>query len=157
MSVSEELKAESKSYPVNHRTFKVPANAYTAALTGYISSRLSKKLNDFSSLDQFEDSIKLAQVIAEIIEPGADILSLPLRRMLFSGDESIQLPLCEEFSLASPALITNDNTAKTNFFKNLKFELQTSDSFHFMVSFIRASGLQLLLNPLESLDRKSVV
>ena len=149
MSISEELRTESKLYPENHRTFKVPANAYMSALTQYISSRLSKKLNDFSSLDQFEDSIKLAQLIAETIEPGAEILSLPLRRVLFSQDEAIQLPLCEDFSLASPSLITNDKTAKTNFFKNLKFELQTSDSFHFMVSFIRASGLQLLLNPLE--------
>ncbi|MFK0572052.1 DUF3427 domain-containing protein [Endozoicomonas sp.] len=121
-----------------------------AALTQYISSRLSEKLNHFSNQDQFEDSIKLAQLIADTIEPGAETLSLPLRRILFSRDETIQLPLCEDFSLASPSLITNDKTAKTNFFKNLKFELQTTDSFHFMVSFIRASGLQLLLNPLES-------
>ncbi|WP_067514967.1 DUF3427 domain-containing protein [Endozoicomonas ascidiicola] len=154
MPIFEELQSESKTYPENHRTFKVPANAYMAALTQYISSRLTKKLSNLSQDDQFEDSIQLAQLIAELIEPDSETLSLPLRRVLFSTDSTLQLPLCDHFSLGASSLITNDKTAKTNFFKNLKFELQTSDNFTFMVSFIRSSGLQLLLNPLESFQQR---
>ncbi len=154
MSISEELQTQSKTYPENSRTFKVPANAYITALNQYISSRLLKKLTYHSTADQFEESIKLAQFLAKSIEPDSEPLELPLRRILFTPDESIQLPLCENFSLAYPSLITNDKTAKTNFFKNLKFELQTADSFHFMVSFIRRSGLQLLINPLETFSHR---
>ncbi|WP_066014546.1 DUF3427 domain-containing protein [Endozoicomonas atrinae] len=149
MSISEELQSDSKAYPENQRTFKVPANAYVTALTQYICTQLSDKLSHFANADQFEDSIQLTQLIATTIDSGSKNLSLPLRRVLFSEDESLQLPLYDDFSLTSPSLITNDKTAKSNFFKNLKFELQTSDHFHFMVSFIRSSGLQLLLSPLE--------
>lgn len=150
MSITEELQSENKFYPDNQRAFKVPANAYVSALTQHISSQVSEKLEFFSEKDQFEDIIRLTQSLTEVVKPGAEPLSLPLKRMLFSQDEAIRLPLSEDFSLSSPSLITNDKIAKTNFFKNLKFELQTAESFSFMVSFIRMSGLQLLINPLES-------
>ena len=150
MSISEELQSESKSYPENQRTFKVPTNTYVSALTQHISQQVTAQLEYFSKQDQFEDIVNLTKAVSDIINPEDEPLSLPLKRVLFSHDENMRLPLSDAFSLSSPLLITNDKTAKTNFFKNLKFELQTADSFHFMVSFIRSSGLQLLLNPLDS-------
>ena len=150
MSIFEELQAENTEYPENQRTFQIPPSAYVTALNQHISSHLLDKLNHFASEDQFEESIKLANAMAETLVQNNSPLSLPLKRLLFSKDKGVRLPLCDDFSLTSPYLITNDKTAKSNFFKNLKFELQTADSFHFMVSFIRNSGLQLLLNPLES-------
>lgn len=155
MSIHEELQIESKTYPENSRTSNVPANGYVTALSQYINSQLLNKLTEHSTTDQFEESITLAQKLAESIIPGKPKpLKLPLKRVIYSPDETVRLPDCENFSLASPSLITNDKTAKTNFFKNLKFELQTADSFDFMVSFIRNSGLQLLINPLSSFTQR---
>ena len=154
MSITEELQFENKSYPDNQRAFKVPANAYVSALTQHINSQISEKLELFSEKDQFENIIQLTQALTDVVKPGTEPLSLPLKRMFFSQDEAIHLPLSEDFSLSSPTLITNDKTAKTNFFKNLKFELQTADNFNFMVSFIRMSGLQLLINPLGSFHQR---
>ncbi|AMO58289.1 restriction endonuclease subunit R [Endozoicomonas montiporae] len=150
MSVSEELKAEQKAYPENQRVFKVPAGAYTSTLLQHINRQISDRLEYYSQKDQFEGIIQLTQSISSLVEPECEGLSLPLRRVLFSKDNHVHLPLSDDFSLISPSLITNSKTAKTNFFKNLKFELQTADQFNFMVSFIRKSGLQLLLNPLQS-------
>jgi HKD family nuclease len=54
-----------------------------------------------------------------------------------------------EFFLSNPLLLTNSSSDQFNLFKGLKYELQTADQASFMVSFIRWSGLQLLIRPLD--------
>ncbi|AMD94201.1 DUF3427 domain-containing protein [Leptotrichia sp. oral taxon 847] len=53
-------------------------------------------------------------------------------------------------------LILNEKTKFKNFFIYLKNELLNCKKFHFIVSFIRYSGLQILLSTLDELEKKGI-
>ena len=53
-------------------------------------------------------------------------------------------------------LILNEKTKFKNFFIYLKNELLNCKNFYFIVSFIRYSGLQILLSVLDELEKKGI-
>ncbi len=53
-------------------------------------------------------------------------------------------------------LIINEKTKFINFFVYLKEELLNCQKFYFVVSFIKYSGIQLLINTLDELDKKGI-
>ena len=78
-------------------------------------------------------------------------LSFPLKSVQEGVSETTP-----DFLLVENKLITNEKTKFQNFFKELKNELRTCKSFKFTVSFIRHSGLQLIIKELKNLEEKGV-
>ncbi|WP_244151157.1 DUF3427 domain-containing protein [Parageobacillus thermantarcticus] len=62
----------------------------------------------------------------------------------------------EDLFLSRLNLLHNDKHSMKNFFKALKYEMLTADSVDFMVSFIRMSGLQLIIRPLLELEKRNI-
>jgi HKD family nuclease len=60
------------------------------------------------------------------------------------SDQEGDLNLVKDY-LNETELIFNDKKRRKNFFKVLKEEMLTSEQIDFMVSFIRMSGVQLLI------------
>ncbi|MBC9875448.1 DUF3427 domain-containing protein [Macrococcoides bohemicum] len=65
--------------------------------------------------------------------------------------EKYKYEIQKEFSLLETKLITNDHTTYNYMIDQLKNELLTCDSFDIIVSFIRGSGLNMLVNTLNIL------
>lgn len=80
-----------------------------------------------------------------------ETLSFPLK----SVNEGVS-NVTPDFLMIQNKLITNERTKFQNFFKDLKNELRTCNSFKFTVSFIRYSGLQLIINELKDLEEKGI-
>ena len=53
-------------------------------------------------------------------------------------------------------LIVNEKTKFKNFFTYLKEELENCNSFYFIVSFIKFSGIQLLISTLDELEKRGI-
>lgn len=79
--------------------------------------------------------------------------SFPLRKITFSDSEIHEEDYIDsDFEIKKNKIIFNEKTRYQNFFKELKNELRTCNEFFFMISFIRMSGLQLILSELKELE-----
>jgi HKD family nuclease len=72
---------------------------------------------------------------------------------MYRYDEQ-ELPIIRDQYLSKIQLIANEPQSMNNFFKTLKFEMLTADSVDWMVSFVKMSGVQLLIRPLQELQRQ---
>lgn len=80
---------------------------------------------------------------------GGETLSFPLKTYRKHQEEDYLTP---DFFMSEDKLITNEKTRYQNFFKQLKNELRSCTEFSMMVSFIKSSGVQLLLRELDYLE-----
>lgn len=80
---------------------------------------------------------------------GGEKLEFPLRTYRHHNQGDYLTP---DFLMGENKLITNEKTKYQNFFKDIKNELRSCTSFSFMVSFIKNSGIQLLLRELDFLE-----
>jgi superfamily II DNA or RNA helicase/HKD family nuclease len=145
---NEELVFKDSNLSLESRVFNISPGAYLNSLTFQVVRKINEVINTHSKNEDFKNIITLIEQLNTLLGEKR-VLELPLKRVLWSDSNGAVIPITEEISLAQNVLITNAKTAKTNFFKNLKFEFQTCDSFDLMVSFIRMSGLQLLIQSLE--------
>ncbi|UTH13250.1 DUF3427 domain-containing protein [Macrococcus equipercicus] len=109
--------------------------------------KVSQELSEY--LDQ--SSIELAEYISN--RTSQSIKSIPFRLSLY-GNKSIEKyrhELTNDFQLLESKLITNDHQSGNYLINHLKNELLTCDSFDIIVSFIRGSGLNMLVNTLNIL------
>ncbi|GLV14031.1 DNA repair helicase [Alicyclobacillus hesperidum] len=150
--IYEELQQANKQYPqLNQRSTVVPPNLYAQFLTQQITRDIGLKLQKLANEQRYDEMMKLTQGIESIINENQDSsFHKPLSTITYRYDDEY-IPIYPDMYLAHPAFISNHATGTyaPNFFKFLKYELQTADQIYFMVSFIRWSGIQLLLRTID--------
>ncbi|NRR05927.1 DUF3427 domain-containing protein [Brevibacillus sp. RS1.1] len=148
----EELYRNNKEYPENNRVTPIHPRNYANALTQLMARRIGQALHDLASNENYMEMINLVQEIDQKINTNSQInLHSPLSTIHYRSDERVLPNIYPELFFTNPLLITNQGKGTNNFFKTLKTELNTADQADFMVSFIRWSGLQLLLRPFDEL------
>lgn len=149
--IYEELLVANKEYPDKKSIYSLSPSEYMEALINHMARRLENKFKQLFHQAKHNEMIDLTQKIGDLIHlESKEILSLPLSSIMYRYD-GLDLPIHHNMQLSKIELISNDTTRMKNFFKTLKFEMLTADSVDFMVSFIRNSGLQLLVRPIEEL------
>jgi superfamily II DNA or RNA helicase/HKD family nuclease len=147
--VFEELLHKNKPYPTNQHTSPLLPQQYSNALIQQMIKDISQSFQQLAADNQYEKIFELTDKIRRVIREQDEFeYDLPLKAIHYRNDERM-LPMYPEFFLSHPLLLTNSSTEQFNLFKALKYELQTADHANFMVSFIRWSGLQLLIRPLD--------
>ncbi|MCP1225573.1 DUF3427 domain-containing protein [Sebaldella sp. S0638] len=115
----------------------VPYDQYSSMLKHEILMFFSQNLDKKISLNDYDNAVKLTETVI---------------------DKKFELPLQFNRSNYNTGnfLIVNRKTQFKNFFTYLKEELNSCDSFCFIVSFIKFSGIQLLINTLDELKRQGI-
>ncbi|KAA6447298.1 DUF3427 domain-containing protein [Bacillus swezeyi] len=149
----EKLRQNNEKYPSNNKTQYLTPREYTEVLTLHVANKLSQTIQTLVDQDKYEEALQLSEKISSLLSKG-DSFSLPLSMILFSQN-GLEVPSVEDFSLTRLNLLAN-NHSHDNFFKTLKNEMLTSDRVDFMVSFTRWSGVQLLVSPLDELEKRNV-
>lgn len=103
----------------------------------------------------FNEIIELTEHISNLVSDHQQEFSLPLSMITYNYSNK-ELPVIEDLFLSRLNLLHNDKNSMKNFFKILKYEMLTADSVDFMVSFIRMSGLQLIIRPLLELEKQNI-
>src|SRR5699024_8966518 len=89
---------------------------------------------------------------------SGELNTFPMALTLY-GDQNIEEykhELTDDFQMMESKLIVNDDSTGEKLLNHLKNELLTCSSFDIIVSFIRGSGLNLLINTLELLQKYNV-
>lgn len=112
---------------------------YSNVLKQQIFTFFSKSIDRKIDENKYDEAIKFTENILDTK------YELPLQL-----DNSINKNHVNNF------LIINRKTEFKNFFTFLKEELDSCDSFYFVVSFIKFSGIQLLINTLDELEKRGI-
>ncbi|MFT9849491.1 DUF3427 domain-containing protein [Aneurinibacillus sp. REN35] len=148
----EEIKRKDKEYPKNAETYVLAPNRYAGLLTQYIAEKIGHTLKELESKDRYSEMVDLVYQIEQGLAPSQFTeLYTPLSMMHYDIATPLLPRLSGESFLREPSLITNQKKEGRSFFKELKFELMTADRADFVVSFIRWSGLQLLLRAFDEM------
>ena len=105
-------------------------------------------------LDEIKNNLK-GQGYEKIYDIYEKLVGETLKFPLQSVNEGIT-GVSPDFLLIENKFIANERARFQNFFKEIKNELRSSEKFFFAVSFIKHSGLQLLLKELTELEEKGV-
>ena len=115
----------------------VPYDQYSSMLKYEILTFFSQILDEKISLNDYDNAVNMTESVL---------------------NTKFELPL--QFNRSncnnSNFLIVNQKTKFKNFFTYLKEELNSCDSFCFIVSFIKFSGIQLLINTLDELKNRGI-
>ena len=125
----EELKKKNKNYQSNFSLIH-PIENYE----NFILREISENLKD----QGYEKVLEVYETLK------GETLEFPLR----SIREGVETTT-PDFLLVENRLIVNERIKFQNFFKELKNQLRTTGKFYFTISFIRFSGLQLIINELK--------
>lgn len=89
---------------------------------------------------------------------SGDLNSFPLALSLYGNQnlDEYKHELTDDFQLMESKLIVNDHSTGEFLLNHLKNELLTCSSFDIIVSFIRGSGLNLLINTLDLLHKYNI-
>ena len=112
---------------------------YSNILKQEIFLKYSKKIDKIILNGDYDKAIKFVEEELEIK------YELPL-----------QLPMNTRKYSSKNFLIINEKTKFKNFFTYLKEELENCNSFYFIVSFIKFSGIQLLISTLDELEKRGI-
>ncbi|KZZ83044.1 DUF3427 domain-containing protein [Bacillus sp. SJS] len=151
----EELFLTGKEYPEAHVIQRLSPKEYIEVLVLHAARRLSEKFTSLIENDQYSEMTRLASELSSLLKDVGDQFSLPLSMVTYNRDGK-EMPYFQDFFLSRLNLLHNEKHSIKNFFKTLKFEMLTADSAEFMVSFIRMSGLQLLIQPLLELEQRGI-
>lgn len=150
----EELYRKNKEYPENNRITPIHPRNYANALTQVMAQRIGNALHKLASDEKYLEMFNLVQEIDQKIDTSSQIdLHSPLSTVHYRYDGRVLPHIYPELFFTNPMLITNQGKGTHNFFKTLKTEMHTADQADFMVSFIRWSGLQLLLRSFDELRK----
>jgi len=149
----EELEIKNKEYPENQTTNPLAQVDYIENLIHFAGRKIGDRFNRLAEDGDFSEIIRLTEEITKLADGNNDELKRPLANILYNYENN-ELPISEIYQLSKPEFISNEKGSMKNFFKSLKFELMTSDGADFMVSFLRFSGLQILLKPLDELAKR---
>jgi len=151
----EELKLNNKEYPETKLIQSLAPKEYIEVLTLHAARKLSERFNYLAKNNRFSEIIQLTEQLTKLVSEPNEEFELPLSMITYSYDHD-NLPITEDIFLSRLSLIHNQKHTIKNFFKTLKYEMLTADAIDFMVSFIRMSGLQLLIRPLKELEKRGV-
>jgi superfamily II DNA or RNA helicase/HKD family nuclease len=148
----EEIKRKTKEYPEKAETYILAPRKYASTLTQYIAERIGHTLKRLEDTDRYMEMIELVYQIERQLQTSQhDEFATPLSIIHYNSESSLLPRLSGDSFLREPFLITNQKQLGRNFFKELKFELMTADRADFIVSFVRWSGLQLLLRAFDEM------
>ncbi|PTX49817.1 superfamily II DNA or RNA helicase [Melghirimyces profundicolus] len=152
--IYEELFVSGKDYPDQQAIHPLNPSDYVQALIHHSARQLEEKFRELADQAKHNEIVDLTHEISQILKlEGETPLSLPLSTILYRYDQQ-SLPFQPDQFLSKIDLISNDQHRMKNFFKSLKFEMSTADGADWMVSFIRMSGLQLLIRPLQEFQAR---
>lgn len=154
-SFFEELQLLAKQYPDTSVIQRLSPKDYIEVLVLHSAKQLAHKLKGLAEENRFDEIIQLTKHISTLVSNNEDSFSLPLSMITYTYGQR-EIPIIEDFFLSRLHLLYNDKHTMKNFFKTLKYEMLTADSVDFMVSFIRMSGLQLLIRPLLMLEKERI-
>lgn len=110
---------------------------------------IGNRFKELEESDDFGAIISLSNKLRGLIPNfGQYDVDMPVKVIHYRTDEQ-WLPTYPELFLSNPLLITNTHRETVSLFRALKYELQTADQVYFMVSFVRWSGLQLILSAID--------
>jgi len=144
----EELLGLQSTYPKDQRTHPLNPKDYGSAVLNQISREIGERLSDLAKAGDHQRLIELAETIRGQLNAATIRWHSPLTSIQYRNDGHA-VPTYPQLFLSTPALITNHGDRSQNFIKTLKFELNTADRADLMVSFIRWSGVQLLIPAFE--------
>lgn len=156
----------------SNRYFKIfeTQDAYELTAERYLISKklLSKEqtvqyfLNE-QQMSIFNEILKRQEEGYNLADALSNVSNQPINNVPYQlsliGDkalEDIKLEISKDFQLHETKLITNDKQTNEYLIDHLKSELLTCKSFDIIVSFIRGSGLNMLINTLNILERKGI-
>lgn len=151
----EELKISNKLYPETNLIQHLSPKEYIEVLTLHAARKLSERFQELAEKNRYSEIIQLTEQLTQLVSDREEELALPLSMITYSYSHH-ELPVTEDTFLSRLSLIHNQKHTIKNFFKTLKYEILTADAVDFMVSFIRMSGLQLLIRPLKELEKNGV-
>ena len=132
----EELKKKNKNYQSNFSLIH-PIENY--------ENLILREINENLKGQGYEKVLEVYETLK------GETLEFPLR----SIREGVETTT-PDFLLVENRLIVNERIKFQNFFKELKNQLRTTGKFYFTISFIRFSGLQLIINELKELEEKGI-
>ncbi|KMM39221.1 DUF3427 domain-containing protein [Guptibacillus hwajinpoensis] len=151
----EELKQTNKHYPTNQKQSILLPTEYREALIHKSAFAIGQKYKGLLEEGNVDEAIAFTHKVLQLVGQENKNLFLPLSNVLYRYDDQ-EIPELENQHLSSIELISNEKLKMKNLFKSLKFEMLSADSVSFMVSFIRMSGLQLLIRPLTELHQRGI-
>ncbi|GLI55465.1 DNA repair helicase [Propionigenium maris DSM 9537] len=140
----EELKRRRKEYDRGVEV-KLPLEEYSRVLKREINRENNRKIDEYIRGGSYDKAVNFVEE-----SRGID-LELPLRNIVAGEVEGEHRGIIEE-----DRLILNERLKNMSMLKSIKEELSTCDEFIFVVSFIRYSGLQLLISKLKELEKRGV-
>ncbi|MBY6269733.1 MAG: restriction endonuclease subunit R [Parageobacillus thermoglucosidasius] len=153
--VLEELYLANKTYPEANIIQRLSPKEYIEVLILHAAKQLGDKFKRLAEENRFDEIIQLTEHISNLVSDHRQEFSLPLSMITYNYSNR-KLPVMEDVFLSRLNLLHNDKHSLKNFFKALKYEMLTADSVDFMVSFIRMSGLQLIIRPLLELEKRNI-
>jgi len=151
----EELYLANKTYPEANIIQRLSPKEYIEVLILHAAKQLGDKFKRLAEENRFDEIIQLTEHISNLVSDHRQKFSLPLSMITYNYSNR-KLPVMEDLFLSRLNLLHNDKHSMKNFFKALKYEMLTADSVDFMVSFIRMSGLQLIIRPLLELEKRNI-
>lgn len=162
--INQELKNELAHTSENQRlSQKIDSSEASGILTGYISEVIKKSLDRLSDGDNVMGQVELVNKLVRILsaETGDDIKELAvaedaeqLLAILSDKDPLVKLGQKKAKDVVRPETSISQSSLFTGaihepqMFAELKKEITSSDQIDMLVSFIRWSGLRLIINEL---------
>ncbi len=140
----EELKRRKKEYEGGVEV-KLPLEEYSRVLKREINRENNRKIDEYIRGGSYDKAVNFVED-----SRGID-LELPLRNIVAGEIEGEHRGIIEE-----DRLILNERLKNMSMLKSIKEEMSTCREFVLVVSFIRYSGLQLLISKLKELEKKGV-
>ncbi|MCD1261414.1 DUF3427 domain-containing protein [Paenibacillus athensensis] len=147
----EEILHKHKTYPPNQQIHKLHPAQHTNSLIQQVLRDLTQAFKELEKQNQLQEMMELTRQVKQLLPNSKHAeLDLPLKAIHYRHDD-FPIPMYPEFFLTNPLLLTNQNAM--HLFRALKYELMTADQAFFMVSFVRWSGLQLLLKSIDQFKK----
>ena len=163
--INQEIKTELADTPEDRKhTVKIDSAEASGILTGYISDVIKKALDRVADSDDVSSQINLVNKIVNVLsgESGEDLEELAvtedaeqLMALLSESDPMVRIGNKKakdierpETSIAHSSLFTGA-VHEPQMFSELKKEIATADRIDMLVSFIKWSGLRMIINELQ--------
>ena len=168
--INQKIKAElTKNSEEQKLSQKIDAAEASGILTGYISEVIRKKLDMISDEENVSAQVELVNKIVNVLstETGDDISKLAVTEdaeqllvllsaedpMVMLGKKKAKDVVRPETSISQSSLFTGA-VHEPQLFSELKKEIATADRIDMLVSFIRWSGLRLIMDELREFTER---
>ncbi|MCQ2531056.1 MAG: DUF3427 domain-containing protein [Lachnospiraceae bacterium] len=168
--INKEIKAELSATSEDHKlSQKIDSAEASGVLTGYISEVIKKSLDKLSDGENVTAQVELINKIVNVLsgETGDDIEKLSVTEdaeqliaLLSSDDPMVKIGKKKAKDVVRPETSVSQSSLFTGaihepqMFSELKKEIATADRIDMLVSFIRWSGLRLIIDELREFTER---